>query len=66
MLKQINVKFTFIRNCLIIYILVGFLSSLVADVHKSFQMSSQSSNTNQLSRMISLVVAYQVKENLYK
>lgn len=66
MLKQINIQFTFIRNCLIIYILVGFLSSLVADVHKSFQMSSQSGNTNQLSRMISLAVAYQAKENLYK
>lgn len=66
MLKQINVQYNFIRNCLIIYILVGFLSSLIADAHKSFQMSSQSSNTNQISRMISLVVAHQANENLYK
>ncbi|BAQ60654.1 hypothetical protein GM3708_1060 [Geminocystis sp. NIES-3708] len=66
MLKQINVQFSFIRNCLIIYILVGFLSALIADSHKSFQMSSQSGNSNQLSRIISLAVAYQAKESLYK
>lgn len=66
MLKETNISFGFIRNCLVIYILVGFFSSLIADSHKSFQMSSESSNMNGLSSMISLVVAHQAKENLYK
>lgn len=66
MFKQINLQFSFIRNCLIIYILVGFLAALISDSHKNFQMSSESVNSNQFSRIISFAVAYQAKENLYK
>ncbi|MBL1210887.1 hypothetical protein [Geminocystis sp. GBBB08] len=66
MFKPINPQFRFLRNCLIIYILAGLFSSLIADAHNSFQMSSQSDNANQFSRIISLSFAYQAKESLYK
>jgi len=66
MFKQINPKFRFLCNCLIIYVLVGFFSSLVADSHQDFQITSQSDLASQFSRIISLGVAYSAKESLYK
>jgi|JI81BgreenRNA_FD_contig_31_7127742_length_1030_multi_3_in_0_out_0_2 hypothetical protein len=66
MLKQVNGRFIFIRNCLVIYVMVGFFASIIADSHKTFQLSSQSENAGQFSRLISLTVAYQANENLYK
>lgn len=66
MLKQVNGKYIFICNCLIIYVIVGFFASLMADYHRTFITSSQSDNADQFSRLISLTVAHQVKENLYK
>lgn len=66
MFKKINMPVVFCRNCLIIYIIVGVLASLMADSYKSFQASSQSVNASEFSRMISLKVAHQAKENLYK
>ncbi|BAQ66387.1 hypothetical protein [Geminocystis sp. NIES-3709] len=66
MLKKVNGQFLFIRNCLVIYVVVGFFASLMADSHKSFLLSSQSYNASQFSRIISLTVAHQARENLYK
>lgn len=66
MLKQVNCRFIFIRNCLVIYIIVGFFASVIADSYKSFQFSSQAVNAGEFSRLISLTVAHQAKENLYK
>jgi hypothetical protein len=66
MFKPINSQYNFLRNCLIFYLVVGFFACLIADSYKNFQMSSQSDNASQFSRMISLTVAHQAKETLYK
>lgn len=66
MLKPVNVRFIFIRNCLIIYVMVGFFASIIADSYKTFQLSSQSNNFSQFSRLISLTVVNQANESLYK
>ena len=59
-------KVIFWRNCLILYILVGFCSASIADFYKSFQLSYQSDNASKFSRIMSLNVAYSVKRNLSK
>lgn len=66
MLKPVNVRFIFIRNCLVIYVMVGFFASIIADSYKTFQLSSQSNNFSQFSRLISFTIVNQAKENLYK
>jgi hypothetical protein len=50
-------------NCLLLYLFVGFCSTILADIHQSFQLSYQSDN----GKMIPLRhMAYTVKENLSK
>lgn len=66
MLKSIFLSSIFWRNCIISYILVGICSSFIADFYQSFQLSNQSENSDRFSRLVSLGVAYSVKENLYK
>ncbi len=59
-------KFTFFRNCLIAYLLVGFGSALIADFHKNFQLSYQANNAANFSRIMSLNVAKSVQKNFSK
>ena len=59
-------KFSFCRNCLVAYLLVGICSALIADFHKNFQISSQSANAANFSRVMSLTVAKSVKNNFSK
>ncbi len=66
MFKPIFVSPLFWRNCITAYILVGISSSLIADSYQSFQLSNQWGNGDRISRLVSLGVAYSVKENLYK
>ncbi|WPF88508.1 hypothetical protein VKI21_02825 [Cyanobacterium aponinum UTEX 3222] len=66
MLKQISLSSIFWRNCIIAYIIVGFSSSLIAEFYQSFQISNQWENGERLSRLVSIGVAYSMKENLYK
>lgn len=66
MFKPILFSFTFWRNCIMAYILVGIFSSLMAESHQNFQISNQWENGYRLSRLVSLGVAYSLKENLYK
>lgn len=46
--------------------MVGFFASIIADSYKTFQLSSQSNNFSQFSRLISLTVVNQANESLYK
>lgn len=66
MVKQIFLSSLFWRNCIIAYILVGICSSFIADFYQSFQISNQWENGDRISRLVSLGVAYSIKENLYK
>ncbi len=59
-------KIIFWRNCLLLYIFVGLCSALISDVYKNFQVSNQSANANKFSRLVSVRVAYNVKEHLLK
>ena len=54
----------FIRNIMIVYILVGIVASFLADFHQNYQNSLQGENANKFSRVISLGVAYQAKQIL--
>lgn len=54
----------FIRNIMIVYVLVGILASFLADFHQNYQNSLQAENANKFSRVISLGVAYQTKQIL--
>ena len=56
-------KLTFWRNCLILYILVGFCSASIADFYQSFQLSYQSANASKFSRIISLNATYSLKKS---
>lgn len=54
----------FIRNCLIVYFIVGFLANILAESHSNFQQSTQSANAYTFSRVISLSLAYNAKQSL--
>lgn len=54
----------FVRNCLIVYFIVGFLANTLAESHRNFQQSSQSTNAQTFSRVISLSLAYNAKQSL--
>jgi hypothetical protein len=51
-----------IRNCIILYLLVAGLASLLADFHHNYQESLQADNADKFYRIMSLGVAYQAKE----
>lgn len=52
-----------VRNCLIVYLLVGILANIFAESHRSFQESNQYLNADRFSRVISLGLAYHAKNS---
>ena len=56
----------FYFNCFILFLVVGFCSAILADIHQSFQLSYQSDNTSKFSSLMSLNIPYTVPENLLK
>jgi hypothetical protein len=52
----------FIRNIIIVHLLVACFASLLADFRQNYQDSLQADNANKFYRVISLGVAYQTKQ----
>lgn len=52
-----------IRNCVILYLFSALFASLLADFHQNYQQSQQANNASKFSRIISLGIAYQTKQN---
>ena len=65
MFNLIKPQSIFLRNCLIVYLIVGCLASILAESHQSFRQSSQSINAHNFSRVISLGLAYNARQSLY-
>jgi hypothetical protein len=53
----------FICNIIIVHLLVACFAILLADFRQNYQGSLQQSNANKFSRVISLGIAYQTKQN---
>lgn len=66
MLKLTNSPRKFCLNCIITYGIVGICAILIADSHESFLHSSQGENASNFSRIISLSVAHNWKQQLYR
>ncbi len=63
MFKLIKSNSILVRNCLIAYLITGFLAHIFAESHRSFQTSIQSSNAYTFSRVISIGFAHHAKDN---
>lgn len=63
MFKLIKSNPILIRNCLIVYLITGFLAHIFAESHRSFETSIQSNNAYTFSRVISIGFAYHAKNN---
>ncbi len=49
-----NSQFSFWRNCLFTYILVGISAGAIADIHQSFHLDNLSNQASNYYRVISI------------